>query len=244
MSGDTLSPARSAAAPKIPTKRESAMSRKLSAILPILLLTLAACGGGREEEPSEMSAEAPPAAQAPATDSAPIGPMSSRGGSAPSSGAAPDGAASDIEFALPAGWQSETPTSGMRLAQASIPGPGGTGQLTVFYFGPGGGGDVESNIQRWVGQMEPEQGSEPARQTFETENGFRVTWVDVAGTLLPSTMGTGPETPQPNSRLLGAVVEGPGGPWFFKATGPKDTLAAERENFLGMLRSVQRKEAA
>jgi hypothetical protein len=218
------------------------MCRKLHPILPVLLLTLAACGGDREEA-AEMSAETPPAAEAPATESAPIGPISSRGGSAPS-GAAPAGAASDLDFTLPAGWQSETPTSEMRLAQASIPGPGGPGQLAVFYFGPGGGGDVDSNIQRWVGQMEPEQGSEPARQSFETENGFRVTWVDVAGTLLPSTMGTGPDTAQPNSRLLGAVVEGPGGPWFFKATGPKDTLAAERENFLTMLRSARRKEAA
>ena len=191
---------------------------------------------------SETSAEAPPPAQAPDAESAPIGPISSREGSAPPAAPAA-GEGSDLEFALPAGWQSE-PASGMRLAQASIPGPGGPGQLAVFYFGPGGGGDVESNIQRWVGQMEPEQGVEPARQSFETANGFRVSWVDVTGTLLPSTMGTGPTSPQPNSRLLGAVVEGPGGPWFFKATGPKDTMAAEQEDFLEMLRSVRGKEAA
>ena len=188
---------------------------------------------------TETSAGTPPAAQAPDTGPAPLGP-SSRGETAPPAG----GAAAEIDFDLPAGWQSEPPTSEMRLAQATIPGPQGNGQLTVFYFGPGGGGDVESNIQRWVGQMEPEQGTEPARQTFETENGFRVTWVDVAGTLLPSTMGTGPTTPQPGSRLLGAVVEGPGGPWFFKATGPKDVMAAEREKFLEMLRSVRGRQAA
>lgn len=216
------------------------MSRKLRSVLPVLLLTLAACGGGQEEASMmETSAEAPPPAQAPDAGTAPLAPISSRSETAPSAG----GTAAEIDFDLPAGWQSE-PASGMRLAQASIPGPGGAGQLTVFYFGPGGGGDVESNIQRWVGQMEPEQGSEPQRQTFETENGFRVTWVDVPGTLLPSTMGTGPTSPQPNSRLLGAVVEGPGGPWFFKATGPKDTMTAEREKFLEMLRGMRAKEAA
>ncbi len=188
---------------------------------------------------TETSAEAPPPAQAPDAGPAPLGPISSRGETAPSAG----DAAAEIDFDLPAGWQSE-PASGMRLAQAAIPGPGGAGQLAVFYFGPGSGGDVESNIQRWVGQMEPEQGAEPTRQSFETENGFRITWVDVTGTLLPSTMGSGPTTPQPNSRLLGAVVEGPGGPWFFKATGPKDTMAAEREHFLAMLRSVRGKETA
>lgn len=220
------------------------MSNKILPTLSVLLLTLAACGGGQEGAASnETAATAPPAADAPSSEPAPVGPISSRGETAPS-GATASGQAADIDFTLPAGWQSETPSSNMRLAQASIPGPGGPGQLAVFYFGPGSGGDAESNIQRWVGQMEPEQGTEPSRQTFETENGFRVTWVDVAGTLLPSTMGTGPTTPQPNSRLLGAVVEGPGGPWFFKATGPKTTLDPEREKFLEMLRSVQTKQAA
>lgn len=214
------------------------MWNKTLPILSVLLLTLAACSGGQEGAASNETA-----ATAPSAADAPVGPISSRGATAPS-GAAAAGPAADIDFTLPAGWQSETPSSNMRLAQATIPGSGGPGQLTVFYFGPGGGGDAESNIQRWVGQMEPEQGTEPERQTFETENGFRVTWVDVAGTLLPSNMGTGPDTPQPNSRLLGAVVEGPGGPWFFKLTGPKTTLDPEREKFLEMLRSVQPKQAA
>lgn len=213
-------------------------------ILPVLLLTLAACGGG-EEMPDPMNdtaaaspeatAQATPPAQAPA----PIAPITSRGGTPPS--AAPQGSEGAIDFALPAGWQSETPSNNMRMAQASIPGPGGPGQLAVFYFGPGGGGGVQDNIQRWIGQMEPEAGAEPAIQELQTENGFKVTWVEMVGTILPSTMGTGPDTPQPNSRLLGAVVEGPGGPWFFKATGPKDTLAAEREDFLAMLRNARPK---
>ena len=81
--------------------------------------------------------------------------------------------------------------------------------------------------------------SQQERDYLFDVNGFRVTWIDVSGTLLPSNMGTGPATEQPNSRLFGAVVEGPGGPWFFKATGPEATLAAERENFLKMLRSVR-----
>lgn len=213
------------------------MFEKLRPILPVLLLTLAACGGGKEESaPGETTTAATEAPAAPS----PIGPISSR--DVPSAPAAGEG--SDLEFALPAGWQSEPPSSGMRLAQATIPGTNGAGQLAVFFFGPGGGGDAESNIQRWVGQMQTEPGTQPERQTFETPNGFRVTWVDVAGTLLPSTMGTGPTTPQENWRLLGAVVEGPGGPWFFKATGPKEALAAEREHFLEMLRSVQTKKTA
>jgi len=54
-------------------------------------------------------------------------------------------------------------------------------------------------------------------------------------------MGTGPTTEKPGSRLLGAVVEGPGGPWFFKAAGPDATLSAEKDNFLKLLHSVRAK---
>ncbi len=124
----------------------------------------------------------------------------------------------------------------MRLAQAKIPGgETGGGQLAVFYFGPGGGGGVEPNLQRWLGQVELE--AEPQRESF-SHGDFTITWVDAMGTLKPSTMGTGPTAPQPGSRLLAAVVEGQQGPWFFKATGPAATLATERDAFINMLKSA------
>lgn len=207
----------------------------------LFLLALCACKGN--EETSAMSGEEAPAAEsgapeAPPADGGPIGPISSGGQAVPPAGAGGQGASAGIDFDLPADWQSEAPQSSMRLAQAAIPGPGGPGQLAVFYFGPGGGGGVEDNIQRWIGQMEVAPGAEPRRETFDV-NGYRATVVDVEGTILPSTMGMGPSTPQPDSRLLGAVVEGPGGPWFFKATGPEATLGPQREAFLTMLRSVR-----
>lgn len=143
-----------------------------------------------------------------------------------------------IRFTLPSGWERSAPSSPMRIAQATIPGQGGSAELAVFFFGAGQGGGVDANIQRWIGQMEPDHGTIPQRETFEA-NGFTVTLIDVSGTLQPSQMGMGPKTALANQRLLGAVVEGPGGPWFFKATGPKGTLTAERDRFLEMLRSVQ-----
>jgi hypothetical protein len=154
---------------------------------------------------------------------------------------APSGTTVDIphlSFVFPPGWQQVPTSSSMRLAQAAIPGPDGGAEIGVFHFGAGQGGDVEANLQRWVGQVDPDAGSAPRRQTFES-NGLRVTWVDVHGTLKPGQMGTGPATAQPSSRLLGAVIEGDGGPWFFKATGPDAVLAAQRDAFVGMLRSAR-----
>jgi hypothetical protein len=37
------------------------------------------------------------------------------------------------------------------------------------------------------------------------------------------------------------VVEGPGGPWFFKATGSNKTMAPPRDAFLTMLKSMHAK---
>jgi hypothetical protein len=66
-----------------------------------------------------------------------------------------------------------------------------------------------------------------------------ITWIEVEGTLLPSTTGMGPGVAQPDSVLLAAVVEGTGGPWFLKATGPAQTMKGQREAFFAMLKSIR-----
>jgi hypothetical protein len=170
-----------------------------------------------------------------------VGPISSRG--AVAEAAAPV-AGTKLDFKLPAGWVSEAPSSSMRLAQASIPGPGGAGEMGLFYFGPGQGGGVQANLSRWAGQMDAGAGTtKPERGTLEA-NGLKITWIDVHGTLKPSSMGMGPSTPVADARLFGAVVEGPGGPWFFKVTGPDKTLGSQREPFFTMLKGVHPKANA
>ncbi len=207
----------------------------------LLLLAVAtsvmACSS---EEPAVPPAPAAPAAApappAAAAGSEPFAPLTSRAGGAGGQGSAIT--APGAIFTMPADWIAEAPSSGMRLAQARIPGPAGEAQLTVFYFGAGGGGGLESNLSRWIGQVQIDAGTEPSRTEFDTANGFRVTWIEVQGTIKPATMGMGPSDPQPGSRMLAAVVEGPQGPWYFKATGPSETLASQREAFLGMLSNV------
>jgi hypothetical protein len=141
-------------------------------------------------------------------------------------------------FHRPAGWTFGEPSSSMRLAEAGIPGDAGPALLTVFFFGEGGGGGTEANLQRWAGQIVPDDGTEPARGAFEV-NGYTVSTIAVEGTLQPSRMGGGPTEPTPGSKLIGAVVEGPGGPWFFKVTGPAATVSEAEPAFDTMLRSVR-----
>ncbi len=217
-------------------------------LVPMLLiatfavLSLIGCSGGSESpaDPASSTESTPP----------PASEEQSQAGNAPAPGLSPvtsrnsanDPSAETIQapgalFTLPAGWIQETPSSSMRLAQAEVPGADGAGKLTVFYFGPGGGGPIDENLDRWVAQMEVDPGSQPTRESFET-GAFKATWTQVHGTLKSGTMG-GPADAQPNFSLLGAVVEGDQGPWFFKITGPAATLDAQKESFLNMLRSVR-----
>ncbi|MEM7481557.1 MAG: hypothetical protein AAF481_10315 [Acidobacteriota bacterium] len=205
----------------------------LRTALAVLVFALLACGGGTGERETGAATTAPPAtntAQSPPL----IDPLATPARN-PSAGG--NATAGTLAFDLPKTWTRETPRSAMRQLQASIPGPGGPAEIALFHF-PGQGGSTEANLERWIGQMELAPGTSPQRETFES-SGLRITTLEVAGTLLPSGMGTGPTSPQPNSRMLAAVVEGPGGPWFFKATGPDATLAAEREAFGQLLGSLR-----
>jgi hypothetical protein len=198
---------------------------KLPVSFVLAALLAAGCNGGPDATPSPGEEDSAAAGAAPPSPPPPT--------------LAPDDASRRIVapgavFQLPDDWVPEPPESQMRLAQAQIPGPGGPGQLTVFHFGAGGGGGTEANLQRWITQMEAD--GEPFRDSF-TLGTWKVSWVEVAGTLKPSTMGMGPTEPQAGSRLLGGVVEGEGGPWFFKATGPAETLEAQRDAFLELLKS-------
>lgn len=194
----------------------------VTAVIPAaLLLCLGACAG--DEPAPSPAAEPAPAETTVASDSD------------PSAGAELDIAG--IRFRLPAGWTNEQPSSPMRQGQASIPGSGGDGQLTIFFFGPGGGGGVDANLSRWVGQMTDAEG-EPAREQFESGD-LLVTTVRQQGTLRASTMGTFPSTDQPDYALYGAVVEGPGGPWFFKAIAPQTTMAEQADAFKQMLTEIE-----
>lgn len=108
--------------------------------------------------------------------------------------------------------------------------------MAVFFFGVGGGGGVQANLDRWEDQIEA---SGPAERSQQTVAGLTLHRLTVRGTLLASTMGAGPATSQPDSVLIGAVVEGAGGPWFIKVTGPAATLDPQMEAWESLLESLR-----
>ena len=175
--------------------------------------------------------------------------VSPRGASAPAQTlpAVPEGAGTGqagLAWTPPGGWVEESPSSPMRRAQYRVPGTAGDGECAVFYFGPGQGGDPMSNASRWAGQFTLADGR-PATQAMKTSKmpvgDLEVLLVEVAGTYNGGmTMTSAPASPKPGYRLLGAIAPGPDANWFFKLTGPDATVAAQRESFLGMVRSLKR----
>lgn len=142
-----------------------------------------------------------------------------------------------LKFKVPEEWEKKPGSSPMRLAEFTLPGPGGDAELAVYRF-PGGGGDVASNVHRWRTQFTKPDGS-PLTEADgsvkeQTRGSLKITVVDLAGTYVAQVTPGAPERyNDPNYRMLAAVIEGAGDPFFFKAVGPAATMAVWEPTFAG-----------
>jgi len=203
---------------------------RTAALLIALALSMA-CTASYKSEPTTTSAPTSPApAQSPAQ----------------SPTQAPASASGNLRYKAPSEWKTETPSSGMRVAQFALPKAAGDGEdasLVLYYFGPGQGGSVQANLDRWVGQMEQPDGS-PSSSKAKTEmmkaNGLNVTLLDVSGTYTAEmTPGAGDRQNKSNYRMRAGVVETPGGPYFIKLTGPSKTIGQWDQSFLSFVNSME-----
>jgi hypothetical protein len=98
------------------------------------------------------------------------------------------------------------------------------------------GGTTDANIDRWIRQFD-EAGKD--ERTVKTVAGFKITVVEVSGRYLGGgMMPTADSPPRAGWSLLGAVVETPGSPYFFKMTGPTASVKAARSAFMSLLDGV------
>lgn len=151
-----------------------------------------------------------------------------------------------VQYDAPTAWKQVPPEQRMRVAQYSIArvaGDNEDGVVAVFFFA-GSGGTVEDNVKRWVGQFvgaggQPIDQATVHRETFPV-GPFTAHFVELTGHYHGDVMKGGSGTPSESPyRLLGAIVETPGGKLVFKATGPEATLAAAREDFIKMLKTCR-----
>ena len=137
-----------------------------------------------------------------------------------------------INVAVPEGWRKVAPSSSMRIAEYQMSGKGEDAVLAIF---AGKMGTVDANISRWIGQFEPADG-EP-RRWIRHIDGMPATLIDVSGTFAPGAMGR-PQAAEPKSgyRMVGAIVDYGTKFYYFKLTGPSNTVgmwAPVFEEFIG-----------
>ena len=148
-----------------------------------------------------------------------------------------------LTFEIDPAWKSEPPASSMRAAQFRLPPAAEDQEAAQLVLFQGIGGTAQMNIDRWIGQFTQPDGSPvSAKATIERKqvSGLEVHLLDISGTFKTSMgpmMGGGAE--KPGQRMLAAVVEGTGGPWHFKLTGPEKTVANWKPAFSTLIDSLQ-----
>ncbi|HEY2736416.1 MAG TPA: hypothetical protein VGI70_20595 [Polyangiales bacterium] len=148
--------------------------------------------------------------------------------------------AGGLAWAAPKPFAARPPKSTMRVAEYGVPSDDET-ELAVFFFGADQGGGVEANMARWVGQFHQPDGSETkAKRTERNVKGVNVSLVEASGTYSGGMAmpGMPPKDAQPNSLLLGAIANGPGGLVFFKLIGPKGQVDSLRPAFDQLIESL------
>lgn len=158
-----------------------------------------------------------------------------------------DGACSDevagLRFSLPRGWSRVPAGSAILDAQFRIPRARHDkedGELALFRFGEAKGGGVSDNVARWYSQFTQPDGrssEDVALVSTRTVHGLNVKVIDLSGTYRQQ-MGPMEHPAKPGYRLFGAVVEGQGGPWFWRAVGPAKTMADAKTGFDALIDSL------
>ena len=147
-----------------------------------------------------------------------------------------------LTFTKPQAWTDRPAASSMRVAEFVVPkaaGDGEDGELIVYYFG-GGGGNVQANIDRWIGQFKPDPGAKTHETESITVNGLKITMVAVQGTYIAEVRpGSTERHNKPNFSMRAAVIETSNGPYFIKLTGPTATVQQARPVFDQFLESLR-----
>jgi hypothetical protein len=156
----------------------------------------------------------------------------------------------DVVGEVPATWKAVPPpgmSAQFRLAQYRLPRAGGAtsdAELIVFYFGPGGGGGVPENIERWKGMFENPSGG---KTTTASRAGLRITTVEFSGTYKERSSPMAPTfTPRPGYRMYAAAVETTGeggqGPYWIRLVGPAKSITAAKPAWDAFLASLRVKK--
>ena len=144
----------------------------------------------------------------------------------------------DVTFAMPANWSKAESPNRMAQAAAKLAAKDGAAELIClfFHFGPGQGGDVESNIPRWKGYFEGEAKMEREEVTVGAK---KAPVVNLTGTFIGSSFNRQP--PKADQTMVAVVVPSAGGDVFLRLVGPSKDVAAAKEDIRKLIQSAASK---
>jgi len=148
-----------------------------------------------------------------------------------------------LTLTVPENWTQAASRSSMRLATFEIPavdGDEGPAELAIYSF-PGGGGPVDSNISRWIGQFDNKDRDAKITKGKAGDSDYYM--VEVTGTY---NQAVGPPIRRQTkaiegSRMLAVILQLDQGVYFLKLTGKDKTVKAQskplRQSFGGSVES-------
>ncbi len=209
--------------------------RTRNLLVPVAAVALVTFGAAcSKPEPTKDTAPAPSASASQATTAFPAIPPGAMpgmgaGNADPHAGmTAPAGsapAAGGLTWTAPSGWTSMPNPNTMRKATYKVPrapGDAEDAELAITQVG----GDIDSNITRWVGQFE---GTVTPKRTELTVGALKVTIVEITGTFGGGGMG-GATGKKEHWTMLTAIAQTEPA-HFFKLIGPEKTVNLARRDF-------------
>ena len=132
-----------------------------------------------------------------------------------------------VSYTAPKGWTEIPNPTPPRMLTFKIP----DADLAVTRFAPDNAGTFLDNINRWRNQL----GLEPVADAQSVPMQEIKLAKDAPGVELDL------ENPQTKKRMLVVITSPPAGGdlWFFKLTGPTETVAAQKQNFDSFIRTVE-----
>ena len=134
----------------------------------------------------------------------------------------------------PASWVWTKPSMQFRTLQYVVAGEVDStksADLIISVFVAGDGGPIDANILRWKGQFRQGDAAPEPKLADKEVGPLKVKFVELEGDYL--AMGA-PAAKQGFSQI-GAIVQASGRNVFFRLIGPKDTVEANRADFMKMI---------
>ncbi|MDJ0973695.1 MAG: hypothetical protein QNJ98_04490 [Planctomycetota bacterium] len=146
-----------------------------------------------------------------------------------------------VVFQLPEGWVIAEPRTRMHAGHLK-PSADSALSIDAFYFGAGGGGGKDANLERWRGQMKAD--GEPKEETIQVAEGIEVTYLDIVGTYggmrgNPHARPAEGSKSEGGQRMFAAFMSCPEGPLFFKFVGAKDDVAEVMPQVMAWIKSFR-----